>query len=175
MPHSDVEPLPGFHPEIGLLLATLQDSTREWREQLGDVSTEAIVWQPVPGAYSVGALLLHIIDCEDAWFCEFAAGNSRDPQDVALFLSDETDQYIGQWPVPPAKPLSWYFALHDQFRARAFECLRGVEPTKQFARRRPGNTCSLRWVVAHVLQHDSYTGGQAVAVHELYLKSLLSQ
>ncbi len=169
-----MEPLPGFHPEVGLLLASLQDSTREWRENLGEVLEEALTWQPAPKAYSIGALILHLIDCEDAWFYSFAAGNPREPEEVGLFLSDETDQMSGTWPTPPAKPLSWYYDLHDKIRNRALLSLRDIEPTRTYQRRTPGSTCSLRWVIAHVLEHESYTGGQAVAIHELFLKSLNS-
>jgi uncharacterized damage-inducible protein DinB len=166
MTHYDVEPLVGFDPEIGLLLAGLEDSTREWRENLGEPSIEAIIWQPNPGAYSIGGLLLHLIDCEDSWFHCFAAGNEREPDESLLLMSDETNQYDGSWPVPPAEPISWYLELHDRHRARAFESLRGLEATRVYPRKK--YSCTLRWVVAHVLEHDSYTGGQAVALHELW-------
>lgn len=164
----DVAPLPGFHPEIGLLLASLNDSTREWRENLEEPSIEAIVWQPAPGAYSIGGLLLHLIDCEDSWFNSFAAGNERDPAESDLLMSDATNQYGGHWPVPPAEPISWYFDLHDRMRARGYEAIRGIEPERVYQRR--DYSCTLRWVVAHVLEHDSYTGGQAVAIKELWAK-----
>jgi uncharacterized damage-inducible protein DinB len=164
----DTPLLEGYDPEIALLLSALEDGTRNWRENLGSPSVEAIVWQPQPDSYSIGGLLLHLIDCEDGWFHAFAAGNPRDPAEVALFLSDETDQYVGSWPTPPAEPIEWYFELHDRIRARAFESLKGVEATKVYDRPARNYQCTLRWVVAHVLQHDSYTGGQAVAMHELW-------
>jgi uncharacterized damage-inducible protein DinB len=174
MPHDDVAPLPGYHPEIGLLLASMQDSTREWRENLEEPSVEAIVWQPAPNAYSIGGLLLHLIDCEDSWFYDFLAGNEREPEEVALLLSRQTIQDEGIWPTPPAQPLSWYYELHDRVRSRAFEALKGIEPSRVYQRRRPEYTATARWVVAHVLEHDSYTGGQAVALYELFKKRPLS-
>lgn len=164
----DVTPLRGYHPEIGILLASLEDSTREWRENLGDISVEAITWQPAPGSYSVGALILHLIDCEFGWFNGFAAGNPQNPKELKLLMSAEVDQENGIWPVPPSEPIEWYYGLHDQFRARAFDALRGIEPERTYERKSFG--CTLRWVVAHVLEHDSYTGGQAVAMHELWKK-----
>jgi uncharacterized damage-inducible protein DinB len=170
MTHYDLETLEGYHPEIGLLLGCLKDSTREWQEHLGEVSIEAMVWQPAPASYSIGGLILHLIDCEDAWFRWFLAGNARDPEEVALFLSKETRQDLGEWPTPPAKPLSWYLELHSRIRMRAFEGLKGMEPDRVYERAAFGYTCTARWVVGHVLEHDSYTGGQAVALHELYKK-----
>ncbi|MBS1715227.1 MAG: DinB family protein [Armatimonadetes bacterium] len=164
----DVKPLEGFHPETGLLLAALVDSTREWRENLESPPVEALAWQPSPGSHSIGALILHIVDVESYWFENFAGGRERDPEETKLFLSEETQQYGASWPLPPAQPVEWYFDLHDRIRERSFEALRGIEPDKEFARR--DFTCTLRWVVAHVVQHDSYHGGQAVLLHELWKK-----
>lgn len=174
MAHFDVAPLDGYHPEIGLLLSAMQDSTREWRENLEAPPVEAIVWQPAEGSYSIGGLLLHLIDCEDFWFYTFLAGNPRDPEETALFLSKETDQYEGRWPVPPAQPLSWYYELHDRIRTRAFEALRGIEPDRVYSREGRKSTYTARWVLAHTLEHDAYTGGQAVALHELWRKTRAS-
>lgn len=164
----DFQPLEGYHPEVGLLLGALRDSTREWRLHLGEVSEEALRWQGPPPGYSVGMLLLHIIDVEDFWLRVFVGGQPRTEEESALYLSEETDQYEGVWPTPPEKPLSWYFDLHDQVRGRAFEALRGMDPDRTFERPGRGRSYTLRWIVAHVLQHDSYTGGQAVALHEMW-------
>jgi hypothetical protein len=64
-------------PDIGLLAASLQNATREWRQELGEVDEEAIVWQPVPDMHSIGALILHIVDVEAWWIESVAAGKSR--------------------------------------------------------------------------------------------------
>lgn len=162
----DVEPLPGYDPEIGILLAGLQDSTREWREELGKPSARAIVWQARPGGHSIGSVILHIIDVEAYWFETFAAGVRRDPAELKLLLSKEVKQYGGKWPLPHEKTVAWYYDLHDRIRARAFGALKGIEPTKRLERRNYGVT--LRWVVAHVLEHDAYHGGQAVLLHDLW-------
>lgn len=164
----DVSPLTGHHPEIGLLLSSLIDSTREWRENLGDPPVEAIVWPCFPEGHSTGALILHLIDCESYWFETFCAGLPRDPQEVKLWMSDEVEQQIPRWPIPPAEPIEWYFAEHDRVRARSFEAIKGIDPKRIFKGRKGEFT--FRWVAAHVLQHDSYTGGQAVLVHEMWRK-----
>jgi uncharacterized damage-inducible protein DinB len=164
----DVEPLPGHYPEIGLMLSAIQDSTREWRGELGDVSEDAIVWLSADNGHSIGALLLHMIDTESYWFEQFCAGAERDPEEVKLLMSDAVLQDDAQWPVPPRKPLSWYYDLQDQIRERSFEALKGIDPERKY--RKDFYACTLRWVVAHVLEHDSYTGGQAVLVHEIWKK-----
>lgn len=166
----DVEPLAGFDPQIGILLASLEDSTREWMGELGDCPVEAIVWQPFPDSYSIGTILLHIIDVEDYWFRNFAAGLERDPAEVKEWLSEETDVDGGIWPTPPAKPLSWYLETLARVRKRAFEALKGIEPERIYERR-GRMSLTLRWIVAHVVEHDSYHGGQAVLLNELWKKN----
>lgn len=173
MEREDIAPLPGYHPEIGLLLAALRDSTREWRENLGEPPIEAIVWQPAPGAHSIGALLLHIADVELFWFESFVGGSPPNPEDLKMLMSEEVRQYEGAWPQPPARPIEWYYDLLDRYRERAWKALEGVPSDRFFADGDEFET-SLRWVVSHVVQHDAYHGGQAVLLHELWKKRVVS-
>lgn len=162
----DTEPLAGFDVEIGLLLAGLHDSSREWRGELGKPPVEAIVWQPRPRGHSIGGILLHMADCEAYWFETFSAHKQRPEGEESLLLSKETNVDDGDWPSPPAEPIEWYFDLLDRIRSRSFEALRDLKSTSQHER--PGFSATLRWVVAHVLEHDSYHGGQAVLLHDLW-------
>lgn len=161
----DLSPVPGFEPSIGLLMAGLDDSTREWREELGEVSDEAIVWQPVSGSYSIGALYLHLIEVESAWFEDATGVRAIDPVERKLLMSDEIDVDAGIWPVPPQESLDWYHDLHMKIRTRARGLVQEIDPGAEF-----GNTRKVtwRWIVTHVLQHDAYTGGQMVVLHELW-------
>lgn len=163
----DVAPLSGYRSELGLLLATLDDSTREWRENLEEPPVEAIVWQAYPGGHSIGGLILHIADVESHWFEQFAAGRPVDPDEAKLLMGEATDQYAGKWPVPPAEPIEWYLALHDRIRARVKETLMRLDDPAQLFQGRK-NRFTLRWIAAHVVEHDSYHGGQAVLMHELW-------
>lgn len=60
----DVVPIHGLDLQVGLLLAALEDTTRKWREELGDVPEQNIIWQPFPHGHSIGAILLHMADVE---------------------------------------------------------------------------------------------------------------
>ncbi len=163
----DVAPLPGYEPQIGLLLASLDDSTREWRENLEKPPIDAIMWQIAPNGPSIGALLLHLIDCEAGWIEQFCGGKPADPAQDALLMTKEVDQMSGTWPTPHEQPIEWYLDLHDQIRARCKEALKNMaDPAHLFKGRE--NQFSLRWVLAHVIEHDSYTGGQAVLLHETW-------
>ncbi len=162
----DVEPLKGYDPTYGLLLATLQDGTREWLEELGEPSEDALVWQPISGGHSIGGLVLHIAEVEAWWFEEAALGRKLSEEDLALFMSRESDVDAGKWPTPPRKPWSWYAELLASVRARTLRTLLDFpEPSSTIQRQ---NLLTFRWIVAHVVEHDSYHGGQAVLLKALY-------
>lgn len=164
----DVAPLEGYDPQIGLLLASLIDSTREWLEYLEEPSLDAMVWQQVENGPSIGSLILHNIDVEAYWFESFAAQRDRPSGEAQLLLSEETKVDEALWPVAPREPFSWYLDLLQKVRARAFEALKGIEPEREYEGRTINVT--LRWIVAHVVEHDSYHGGQAVLLHEAWKK-----
>lgn len=165
----DVEPAVGGDAQIGLLKATWQDSTREWRKNLGDVEEAAIVWQPYSDAHSIGAVLLHMIACENYWIVKDILQQEVDPDDPAIRFDREVDQYSGTWPAPPAQPLSWYYAMQDANRAEVFALIDGVGDPALVRVRPDRYEFTLRWVMAHLIEHDSYHGGQLVLLKELWL------
>src|ERR1022692_3103830 len=106
--HFDIAPRPGYPEPYGTLLATLEDGTREWREELGEPEPELIAWQPYPKGHSIGGVLLHIAEVEAYWVEEFCLGREIDPEEAKLHMSAEIDQYAGSWPSPPAQSISYY-------------------------------------------------------------------
>ncbi|MBX3119859.1 MAG: DinB family protein [Fimbriimonadaceae bacterium] len=166
--HYDLQIPDGFDPQVALLLGALQDSTREWRDNLGKPPVEAIVWQPYPHAHSIGAELLHMADTDAYWFETFAAGKARPRGEIKRLMVDQTKIYGAKWPEPPREPIEWYFDMMDRIRERSVEALRGLSADTLYERKT--FSCTLRWVLAHVVEHDSYHGGQAVLLHELWKK-----
>ena len=163
----DVEPLAGYPEPYGLLLAILQDGTREWRAELPDeLSADAMVWQPYPGLHSIGAIMLHIAFVEIVWFERFALHLPFDPEERKLLMVDETDVDEWQWPVPPRQPLSWYYELHDKIRIRTLENIKQW-PEPEATRGEDDDLRTMRWLLGHVIQHEAYHGGQAVLLHRL--------
>ncbi len=167
MTRFDVTPTPGVDVQIGILLAMLEDGTRNWREELGAVSDEAVLWQPFPGGHSIGALLLHIADVEAHWLHQVGAGQIRSEEDRARLLSRETQQYQVVWPSPPAQPLSWYFAQQDEIRARTRQAVAKLY-NPELTRQHKNAEFSVRWLLYHVLTHEAYHGGQAVLLSILH-------
>ena len=165
---TDVEPLPGYTEPYGLLCAILLDGTNEWRWELDqNLPEEAVVWQPSPGMHSIGGVILEIAAVEVFWFERFALGFAPDPNERKLLMADEIDVDSWKWPAPHRKPISWYFELHDRIRARTLEAVKKWPPADT-AIDLHGKPRTLRWVLGHVIQHESYHGGQAVLLNRLW-------
>ena len=164
----DAEPLAEYQEPYGLLCAILQDGTNEWRLELDqDLSEDAVVWQPYPGAHSIGGIILHIVAVEVFWFERFALDLPTDPEEMKILMANETDVDAWKWPGPPQKPISWYFELHDRIRARTLESIKQWGPADS-SRDLHGNPRTMRWVFGHVIQHKAYHGGQAVLLNRLW-------
>jgi uncharacterized damage-inducible protein DinB len=167
LPTIDIPPVAGLHPEIGLLLAMLDDVTKKWTHELGRVSKEAIVWQPRPEGHSIGAIILHIADVEAFWLHQVGAGETLSEAHSRLFLSQETQQYAGKWPTPPKRPLSWYLEQHRAIRERTHTFVRNLNNPEHVGHIGE-REFTLRWLLHHVISHEAYHGGQAVLLASLY-------
>ncbi|MFZ4508104.1 MAG: DinB family protein [Fimbriimonas sp.] len=169
MQHDDLELLPTLEPELAILVATLHDGAREWRENLESPSLDAIVWSPYPNGPSIGGVLLHVAAAERYWIQKVAAGIDISLDDPAWAYDTTMDQYGPSWPVPPAEPIEWYFDIQDRTRAEMIDLI--VAHNNRFTiYQHHDYTVTYGWIVAHIVQHDSYHGGQAVLLHEMFKK-----
>lgn len=166
---SDAVPLPGYPEPYDLLAAILLDGTVEWRLELWDtdIKPETMTWRPRPGGPSMGAIILHMIVAELFWFEKCALGQPLSDEDRKSILCDEIDVDAGIWPDPPYEPLSWYVQLQDGYRARTLEALKRWAPADTLVEG-PDRQCSLRWIFGHVIQHESYHGGQIVMLYHMW-------
>lgn len=171
MMHQDIAPAPGYPEPYGLLVSMLQDTTSEWRGELPDeISAEAMMWQPFPGGHSMGAVFLHIIDVEISWLEGFVLGQKMDPEEEALYMTNDIDVDAVKWPTPPSQPLSWYVAEHNKIRTRILESIKRFRPADE-PKAGKTRTITPRWVLNHVIQHEAYHGGQIVLLYEMWLRS----
>ncbi|MBS1710080.1 MAG: DinB family protein [Armatimonadetes bacterium] len=173
MDHYDVTPVEGMHPELGLLVATWRDSSREWRESLGEVSDAAVVWQPYPNGPSIGGLVLHMVACDLYWIEAMLFDKGYDSlTGEAVEYDKQVDQYVPHWPTPPAKPMAWYLDLLDKTRAEMQALVATADDPERILERGGRYSFTCRWVLAHALEHDSYHGGQAVLLHEMWKQTV---
>jgi len=152
-------------PEVATYINMLEQSTGEWRGMLGtDVTPEQLVHQAYPGAHSIGAVLLHMADSEAIWTMEVLAGGSVPESLKKELLTDETDVWNGKWPVVPSEPLAYYYEKQDRVREHTLRVLAGLTDIEKDVSAW-GNTFTLRWILGHMVSHDSQHGGQAILLH----------
>ena len=164
----DLAPLPGYPTETGVLCAILLDATEDWRLELDpNLGPEVTTWRVGPGGRSIGGIMLHMIIAEIFWFEMFALDRKPSADDKLNLHWDEIDVDTDKWPEPPAQPLSWYFELYDRYRARTLEAVKDW-PSLDTLLPIHGDMRSLRWVFGHVIQHESYHGGQIVLMAQLF-------
>jgi hypothetical protein len=60
---ADLKPDDQLHPELALLMAALEDSSKEWLSNLGEVPDEAVTWQLYKDGPSIGGIILHMVSC----------------------------------------------------------------------------------------------------------------
>ncbi|MBS1718231.1 MAG: DinB family protein [Armatimonadetes bacterium] len=169
MEHYDVAPISGMHGELGTLVAAWQDGTREWQENLEHPCLEAMTWQAYQDGPSIGAIMMHLISCDRYWLACFAEGKEFAADHPAMEFDMTIDQYKPFWPAPPNEPIEWYYKMLADSRKEMFKLIsRQKDPAKQFERK--SSTATYRWIVAHLVQHDSYCGGQMVLLHEMWKK-----
>jgi uncharacterized damage-inducible protein DinB len=168
----DVQPLPGYAEPYGLMCAMLQDATRDWRGEIpGNLSAEAMTWRVRPGGQSMGTVMLHIIGVELFWIEHFVLERPYALADVEALKLREIDVDEGAWPDAPSEDLAWYFELHDRYRQRFLEAVREF-PDADLQKARDGEDWKYtpRWVLNHVIQHETYHGGQIALLHDLWMR-----
>ncbi|CAN5369950.1 hypothetical protein BH11ARM1_BH11ARM1_10710 [soil metagenome] len=170
----DSSPIEGYPEPYGLLCSILQDATRDWRAELWEeVGADAAAWQVRPGAQSIGGMIFHMICCELFWFEMVALREGVSDEDKEIIFWNKIDVDNGHWPEVPVKPLSWYFELQDKYRARTLEAVKRWDPADTAKPFHGDEEVTLRWVLGHVIQHESYHGGQIVLLYDLWKASKL--
>ncbi len=167
MTHYDIEPWPETSADLGVLISTWQDGTREWREYLESPCEDAIVWQIYPNGPSIGGVLLHMAACEAYWLQIFVDGEDLGDENVAWNYDRTVKQDIPFWTPPPSQPIDWYFSVLDDTRRAMIERIRRHADSVS-VHARSDYTVTYRWILAHLVEHDSYHGGQVVLIHEAW-------
>lgn len=154
-----------------VFLEMFADGTREWQSELRAVTPEMLQWQPVPDGYSIGAIMLHMMDAESWWIQEVGDRRKRPDEFGTKLLSSETDVDGFRWPVPPAWSFDQYLDLYHEIRAETIQTVGTWKDLHEMRDLDIGglpHSFSLGWILHHVVTHDSYHGGQIVMLRELY-------
>ena len=63
-----IAPVPGFSPDIAYYMAGFEYARSKTREMLADLTPAEIAKKIAPDIYSIGAITLHLCECEYYWF-----------------------------------------------------------------------------------------------------------
>jgi uncharacterized damage-inducible protein DinB len=165
MARYDLDVPSGLAPDVALLVAAWRDSAREWLGEVGEVPDEAVTRRHGRNGVSVGALLMHMVDCDEVWIERVVLGLASPPPSVAGEFCRSLSVERREFPDPPSWPFAQYIGLLRDTRERLVAGLAGLSGSQEVVSA-SGNVFTVRWVLAHLIQHDSYHGGQIVLLLE---------
>jgi uncharacterized damage-inducible protein DinB len=170
MPSHVLIPAAGVSPAIGFYLAGMEEVREQLRKTISGMTTEQIGRRAVPGAHSIGALVLHIGEAEWFWMQCNVSGHK---------LSDE-DRGAPYWDVLKnpdgfaTKGFSAEFCLQeiDKIRKQTRDTLKflnddDLERLFSFERRGQIHEQSLRWTLHHLIVHEAQHKGQILMLKRL--------
>jgi|SRR5918911_1387917 uncharacterized damage-inducible protein DinB len=165
-----LDPIRALSPGLGLSLAAMEEVRGQLREAVENLSDEQVSRRAVPGAHSIGALVLHIGEAEWWWMNCVIKGHR-------LTLEDRRRPFWDVLKDPDAFAAKGYSAsfcletidtireetrrflasLRDEALENVYSYTRGpttIEPT-------------LRWILHHLVDHEAQHKGQILMLKRL--------
>ena len=156
-----LDPVQGFSTEIGYYLAGFEYSRSRTREMLRDLTPAEIAKRIMPEIYSIGAITLHLCECEYYWFQSVVRERelTEDEKKFAhMFDGMEND-------VDRGFDSDYLVGKLDAISSMTYEHLKTLDDTKldHFFASRYGDTpkeFSLREILQRMADHEANHRGQ---------------
>lgn len=159
-------------PQVGLLLAALEDSRRRTLRELEPVTDEMLAWQPSEPLSSIGQLLYHVALIEADWLLS----------DILHLAEDEWPDWIGgEFPIDvrndagdlsrvPPEPVGRALARLARVRAHLLQALSPMrDDDLHVAGRQPDYDVSPAWALHHLLQHEAEHRAHVTLARDVFL------
>lgn len=163
-----VEPLPGFSREIGYYLASFQFGREQTKDLLKDLTNEEIATRVLPEHHSIGAITLHLGECEYWYFQCIAAEKemTEDGQKLSHFCDTiENDIDRGLTAEYLIKNLDTISELNREFLSGLTDAdLDKFHPRPDTD---PPRDLSLRWMLQLMIDHEGHHRGQISMIKRL--------
>jgi uncharacterized damage-inducible protein DinB len=163
-----VEPIPGFSRDIGYYLASFQFGRAQTKELLLDLTNEEIARRFLPELHSIGAIALHLGECEYWYFQTIAMEKEMtdEGQKLSHFCDAmETDHDKGLSAEYLINTLDTISEMNREFLAGLkdddldkFHPRNDVEPAREL---------SLRWMLQLLIDHEAHHRGQISMIKRL--------
>jgi uncharacterized damage-inducible protein DinB len=163
-----VEPVAGFSPGIGYYLASFQFGREQTKELLQDLTNEEIARRFSSGMHSIGAIGLHLGECEYWYFQTIAMEKEMTDEGKKLchFCDTmETDHDKGLSAEYLINTLDTISEMNREFLAGLKdEALDKFHPRNDVE---PARELSLRWMFQLLIDHEAHHRGQISMIKRL--------
>jgi uncharacterized damage-inducible protein DinB len=163
-----VEPLPGFSKEIGYYLASFQFGREQTKELLQDLTSEEIAKRYLPEMHSIGALAMHLGECEYWYFQTIAAEKEMTEEGRKLChfcdtTENDTDRgYSAEYLINTLDTIS---EMNREMLAGLTDAdLDKFHPRTDVT---PPRELSLRWILQLTIDHEAHHRGQISMIKRL--------
>jgi len=162
--------IPDLSRGVGFYFAGMEEVRQQVQESMATMSAEDIGRPAVPGAHSIGALVLHIGEAEWWWMKCIVSGHKLTAEDRSAPFWDvlkNPESFAG-------KSYSAEFCLDEatKVRKQTRELLARFtddDLERIFTSERRGVTYdhSLRWILHHLIDHEAQHKGQILMLKRL--------
>ncbi|MEQ1822802.1 MAG: DinB family protein [Fimbriimonadaceae bacterium] len=149
------------------LLSLLEESTRLWRNEIGEIGESAILWRPFPKGHSIGGIMLHMADEESLCVEEVIGQGQRTAETRELLKSDFSPHKGPIWPDPEPWPLYRYYEIQNWVRANTVRTLQNIADTSAPVSHPHLGEIPIGMLVLKLIQHESFHVGE-IALHKLH-------
>lgn len=165
-----IKALPGFEPEIGRWLWSLEDVRHTIKTRLADAK-QHVIDTKIEGRESIGSLLYHIALIEADWLYTEVLCSEPPPEVQALFPL-ECRNTEGNLAHIHGESLEEHFHRLDTMRETFLSHFRNMD-IQDWRRPRvlPEYDVTPEWVVYHLIEHEAHHRGQIFQLLH-YLDSL---
>ena len=155
-----IESLPGYEPEIGLVLGMIEDLRRRTKERLAELADDDLEWTLAPGFNSIGTILYHLALIEADWLYVEILEQAFPPEAAALFPVDVRDAE-GHLRAASVESLQAHLDRLDAMRALLLTAFR-VMTLAEFRRVRslPDYDVTPAYVLHHLMRHEPEHRGE---------------
>jgi uncharacterized damage-inducible protein DinB len=162
--------VPGFATGIGFYLSAMEEVREQLCEAVEGMSEDHIANPAIPGAHSIGALVLHIGEAEWYWMQCVVSGQKVTDQIRSAPYWDVLKAPNGI----AGRSYSVEFCLNEikKLREQTHETLAAFKDSdleRVFSFERRGETIepSLRWILHHLIDHEAQHKGQILMLKRL--------
>jgi len=147
--------------ELGIWMSTLDELRQLTKQSVSGLSSVQLQSKPIPNGNSIGQLLRHIAIVELDWMLTDICNGEPMPADAPAMI-----QLDGPMSDPGSRSIDDFFAALDYVRTQTkqrlkqFDGRRECEALRKYAGEDVHKEFNVRWILFHLVEHESHHKGQ---------------